>query len=102
MRLLPDEMTDRMILGHRIQKVAFDDFHAAALTEYSDVPSVSTRLGETDSLGRTLSMKLARRFKLPTIVSWSLPGEFDDFSSTIEREVISAILEKKPRSVVRP
>jgi hypothetical protein len=76
----------------------FDDFHAAATTAFSDVPSVTTRLGETDSIGRTLSLKLAHRLKAPCIVSWSLPVEFEDKSLQIEKAILAFAQNVKPHS----
>lgn len=79
----------------RLDAPEFDDFHIASITEFSDIPSVSTRLGETDSLGRALSIKLARRFHVPSVVSWSLGVEFESVSQVVEKEVFRAILEKQ-------
>lgn len=75
-----------------------DDFHISAITAFSEVPSVSTRLGETDSIGRSLSLKLARRLKAPCIVSWSLPSEFEAHSIQVETAVFRIAQNVKPHS----
>ncbi len=71
--------------------VRFDDFHASAPSEYSEIPPVSTRLGETDSPGRALSLKLAKRFRSPVMISWCVPDEFMSASAEIEDRILSIV-----------
>lgn len=90
--------TSLLVWVSRVGEYSLDDFHAAAMTEYSEIPSVTTRLGESDSVGRSLSMKLTKRYGAPVMVSWSLGSEFEAVSVEIQKEICLAVDEKRTRS----
>lgn len=82
----------------RVGEYSQDDFHAAAPSDYSEIPSVTTRSGDSDSVGRSLSMKLAKRYGAPVVVSWSLAPEFEAVSVEIQKEICALVDDKQMRN----
>lgn len=67
------------------------DFHAATPDKFSNVPAVTTKLGELESTGRFLSLKLAKKLKTPVMVSWSLDDRSPESVATIEARLFEEI-----------
>jgi len=80
----------------------FRDFHTAVPDKYSSIPAISTRIGETDSTGRFLAMKLSKKMGVPIIVSWSLPETVDasdQVALAVESRIFQDIKSKSSSSV---
>ena len=75
----------------------FDDFHMATQTEFSSIPAVTTRLGDAESTGRNVALRLSKKLGVPVVVSWSLPDGFADVFASVESQVFS-ILKKSTLS----
>jgi hypothetical protein len=78
----------------------FNDMHVATPFESSEIPSVSTRLGEKDSIGRSIALQLCRKFRVPFVVSWSLKDEFGGQLRTIESMVFFRVGTEAARDVM--
>lgn len=72
----------------------FEDFHVATPTDFSSIPAVTTRIGDSESTGRFVALRLSKRLGVPVVVSWSLGDVVADEFSAIESEVFS-ILKKR-------
>jgi hypothetical protein len=75
---------------HNIE-IDFSDFHTAVPDKYGSIPAISSRIGDSDSPGKYLAMKLSKKLNVPVVVSWSLP---DSLASTeMANEVESRIFQ---------
>ena len=71
--------------------IQFDDFHVAVPDQFSNLPAVTSKLGENDSVGRHVALRLSKKLQVPVIVSWSLPEELGVDGGPIESKIFSAI-----------
>jgi hypothetical protein len=74
-------------------EVDFNDFHAAVPDKYARIPAVSTRIGDSDSTGKYLAIKLTKKLNVPVVVSWSLPDTLgsSEIRTTIENQIFQDI-----------
>lgn len=75
------------------------DFHAAVPDKFSNVPAVSTKIGELESTGRFLSLKLAKKLNAPAIVSWNCDAQSAESVSAIEARLFEEIKKIKANRV---
>lgn len=78
----------------------FDEFHVASPTMFSDVPAVSTRLGDAESRGRSVALRISKRIRVPVIVSWSIPEEYSAVFGLVEAEIFANLSSSRSPSVV--
>jgi len=67
------------------------DFHTAVPSQFSSIPSVSTKVGELESTGRTLALKLAKKLNVPVIVSWNLESDSPEIIAAVETSLFKEI-----------
>lgn len=83
-----------------VQDLSFDDFHVAVPDKFARLPAVSTRMGDTDSIGRFVALRLSQRLKTPVVVSWSLPGfTGGEGAQFVEAEILKEISFRRPELV---
>ena len=75
------------------------DFHAAVPDKYSYIPAVTTKVGEMESTGRLLALKLAKKLQVPVIVSWNIEVYSPEIVSSIEHRLFEEIKSAKTRTV---
>lgn len=68
-----------------------EDFHTAVPSTFSSIPSVSTKVGEIESTGRSLALKLAKKLQVPVIVSWNLESDSPELVATVEASLFKEI-----------
>jgi len=68
-----------------------NDFHAAVPSKFSSIPSVSTKVGDLESTGRSLSLKLAKKLQVPVVVSWNLDANSADVIAAVEASLFTEI-----------
>ena len=79
----------------------FGDFHFAVQTEFSSIPAVSTRLGDAESTGRSVAIRLSKKLGVPVIVSWNLPEDFSSETQvSVESRVFSILKSRSSPSVI--
>lgn len=52
--------------------IALDDFHIATPDKYSKLPAMSSRMGDTESRGRGLALRISKKFGIQSIISWCI------------------------------
>lgn len=72
--------------------VALDDFHIATPDKYSKLPALSSRMGDTESRGRGLALRITKRFGIQCIVSWCI-GDQASIGGDIVKSVESKVFE---------
>lgn len=73
-----------------------DDLHIAVPDKFGRLPALTTRIGDQDSRGRFVALRLSKKLNIPVIVSWSLPESVDS-DSLIESGIVN---ELQKRSVL--
>ena len=70
---------------------SINDFHTAVPSKFSSVPSVSTKIGELESTGRALALKLTTKFQVPMVVSWNIDNHSPAVISAVETSLFHEI-----------
>lgn len=79
----------------------FGDFHFAVQTEFSSIPAVTTRLGDAESTGRSVALRLSKKLGVPVIVSWNVSDDFtSEAAVSVESRVFSVLKNRTSPSVI--
>ncbi len=81
---------------------SLDDLHIASPDKYSKLPALSSRMGDTESRGRGLALRISKKFGIQCIVSWCLGDEGavgGEIVKSVENKVFDTIQSLEAKKV---
>jgi hypothetical protein len=73
-------------------QVSAEDLHIATPDKYSALLALSSRIGDSESRGRGLALRLTKKMGIQCVVSWNIDASVaSDVVSTIESEMFNTV-----------